>query len=193
MASGDNGDPYGAGRGLFQVIVSAAEEHADTATVWQRFQDAATNFARATVNSQFGSAATEEQVQAAYSQLTSGFGIQQMNYFRGLAGQYLQAKQNAMARGSEQFQAEDIFTAPWSQSVRTGGAVRQYRANITFRSTFAGVNGPVELEETRSYFIGPTLTNGDQLGEAARSWYGKLPYNTRLSDTEVVDYALEAV
>ena len=194
MASGDDpGGLPGPLRGLFGSFVSSAEQGADTATVWSNLKDAATSWASGTLQAIYGSQVTDEQIAERAQSLLSGITVQQVNQARSLAGQYVTAKQNAANRApGEQFLGTDIFTAPWSQFSQTSGAVTQYRASVTFSSTYHGIN-TVALSETRSFLIGPTLTNTEDLIAAAKAWYGKLPYNKQLSDIEVTDFALEVV
>lgn len=193
MPASDGGDTQAVLRGLFRSFISSAAQHVDTATVWDNLRNAAANFAAGTAASLYGSEATQEQIDTLSTNLLRGITIQDVNNYRSLAGQYVQAAQNATQNPADQFEARDIFVAPWSKLQTTNGAIRQYRANVTFTANRITETGIEEVLQTRSYLIGPTLTNGDDLMAAAKSWYGRLPYNTDLTDIDVTDYALEAV
>jgi hypothetical protein len=156
-------------------------------------REVATTWASATSRAIYGPDVTDEQIASRAQALLGGVTIQHVNTYRSLAGQYVRAQESAMSKNpADQFEAKDIFVAPWSRMAQTGGAIRQYRANVTFTSTFHGFE-QVPLTETRSFLIGPTLTNANDLIAAAKSWYEQLPYNQRLSDVEISSFALEAV
>lgn len=178
---------------MFGSFTAAAAANENTATIWQRINDYANAWAASTARAVYGPSVTDAQIADRAQQLMGHVTIMDVNNYRALAGQYERARQVATTQQSNaQFAADSIFVAPWSRLAQTGGAVREYRANVSFSSNIIGRGGR-RLEETRAFVIGPTLTTPDDLIAAAKSWYEKLPYNTQINDVQVTDFALEAI
>lgn len=116
--------------GAFGTLQQAAAQRMDTAAIWQRL--------RVTTGTTFYQSqgiplpATDQEIEERGRQILSeqGVGVRQVNAYRGLAGQWLRAKQSLQQLGSEQVVLpQDIFVPPWARTA-TGEVPSRYRMRV---------------------------------------------------------------
>lgn len=116
--------------GLFGILQQAAEQHLDTATLWSSLRQAAGTWQWQAQGG--GELPPPEQLEETGRGILQrqGVGIQEVNTYRALAGQWRTAKQQLHDLGeTDQVTAGGIFTPPWSQTF-TGATPSRYRVRV---------------------------------------------------------------
>jgi hypothetical protein len=179
--------------GLFGTLQSAASQRLSTASVWQTLRVAAGTWQhQASGGGETPSLAQlEEAGRAVLSQ--AGVGIQQVNAYRGVAGQWLAAKQRLHAADSAaQVQGNQIFTPPWAT---TAGPDQQSRFRVRVNWTITPTAGDVFNKWSTYEMTAPVTSIDDVLGQAAAKAAGD-KYLSLLSggaEPAVADYEIEQV
>jgi hypothetical protein len=165
--------------GLFGVLQTAAQSRLPTADVWSTLRQAAGAW-------QFQAAGREILSQA-------GVGIQQVNTYRGLAGQWLAAKQRLQAAdGDSQIVANQIFKPPWATTI-DGAVPDRFRLRVAWQITPTA--GDVFTKWSTYELTTPLTTINDALAAAGDKAAGD-KYLALLSGDSlptVSDYEIEQV
>src|SRR5271165_5193005 len=113
--------------GLFGVLQQAATQHIDTAQVWSSLRQAAGTWAFQASGQAGTPTVGELEREGARILSEQGVGIQQVNTYRALAGQWQRAAENAQSlEPQQQITASLIFVPTWAQT--TASAVpSEYR------------------------------------------------------------------
>jgi hypothetical protein len=151
-------------RGLFGVLQAGAQQRQSTAEIWQGLRQAAGTwqFQAQGVQQPYDPAAVEEAGRAILS--AQGIRGDTVSTFRGVAGQWLGAKQQLAALGEgAQITASAIFVPPWATSASAAVPDRwrirtQWQITPTIGESFS-VWKSDEL-------TGPLTTTADTLSEA---------------------------
>lgn len=117
-------------RGLFGAFQSSAAAGQSTAEVWRQLRVAAGS--QAWRISGRGPTPPDSVLEANGTEIlrARGVGIQEVNAFRAVAGQWRLAKQNlANATRDEQIKASQLFTPPWARTTQLGADAR-YRVRV---------------------------------------------------------------
>ena len=121
--------------GLFGVLQSAALQHAPTAAVWSALRLNAGTWAWQAQGSP--GAPTAQQLEAQGAQILSqqGVGIQNVNTYRALAGQWRQAARTAQQLGpNQQIMPRNIFQPPWAETGGAGAPI-EFRVRVEWNVT----------------------------------------------------------
>ena len=152
-------------RGLFGVLQTGARQGLDTSTIWSNLRQAAGNWQ---LQSQGAPQPYNPTVaEAAGATALSAMGIRgdTVSTFRGVAGNWLRAKQELAQLGeNSQVTAGSIFTPPWSKT--SGSAVpSRYRIRTQWQTQSAA--GDVFTRWKQDEITGPLSTLADALAQAA--------------------------
>ena len=179
--------------GLFGSLQQGAQGRLDTAGVWALLRrNAATWEFQASGESQPPS---EDELQTRGAQILreQGVGIQEVNTYRAVAGQWLAAKQRLQgADGSQQVLAEQIFRPPWAQT--TGGeSDSRYRIRVNWQITPAA--GDV-FNKWSTYEVSTPITSIEDVLAHANAKMVQDKYLVLLSGgspPDVSDFELEQI
>ena len=151
-------------RGAFGTLQQAASERLGTAAVWSSLRQAigAWSFQSQGV----GGTPTDSELESAGAQIlrAQGVGVQEVNQYRGLAGQWRGAHDNLIAQDlDEQIRGGSIFRPPWA--ITTADAVDdRYRFRVKWQITPA--EGDL-FKRWSSYEVdAPLTTVSDLLNQA---------------------------
>lgn len=151
-------------RGLFGVVQSGAQQRLSTADIWSSLRTAAGTwqFQAQGVAQPYDPAALEAAGRDILR--AQGVGIQGVNQFRGLAGQWLGSKQALHAQGDdEQITAGSVFTPPWSA---TADASVPSRYRIRTQWQYEDADGELATRWKADELSGPLTTISDALENA---------------------------
>lgn len=179
--------------GSFGVFQSAAGQATDTAGVWKALR---VNAATWQYQSQGGGELPPiEELEAQGAQILSraGVGIQQVNAYRNLAGQWASAKRNLQTSSdSDQVMRSAIFQPPWATTNQSGVTPR-YRIKVQWQ---VETNAGDVLSTWGTYELDSPLTSiGDALAQASQM-VGKKPTSDTpigASVTDINDYEIEQI
>ena len=179
--------------GLFGAFQNAASEHLPTADLWAQLRNAAGRWQwQASGQGELPDDATLE-ANGADILRGQGVGIQEVNRYRAIAGQWRAAKESLHAGDTgDQIRGQDIFQPPWAQTTQSGVPDR-YRVRVQWEVTpLSGdpfnVWGAYELSD-------PLTSLEDLLGQAGQL-VGRKPSSSLplgASVTGVTDYELEQI
>lgn len=179
--------------GLFGVLQSAASARQDTASTWQALRQAAGTWAWQSQG--LGELPDMATLEANGAQILRdrGVGIQEVNTYRQLAGQWRTAHENLRGvEGNEQISASEIFRPPWSQTADSAAPAR-YRIRVQWEVT-PQTGEPFNM--WASYELDSPLTSLDDLLAQAGQLSGRKPTSALplgASFTGVTDYDLEQI
>lgn len=179
--------------GLFGVLQTSASQRLSTADVWQSLRVAAGTWQFQAQGG--GELPPTADLEAAGREILSrsGIGIQQVNTYRGIAGQWLASKQRLQAAENNlQVTGQQIFTPPWATT--TGGEqLSRYRVRINWEIT--PVAGEVFTKWSAYELTAPITTIEDALSQAGAKAAGD-KYLDLLSGGAplgVADYEIEQI
>lgn len=156
---------------LFGAFQAAAARRATTADVWRDLRIAAARTQRQILGETEQLPETELERIGAGLLRQNGLTIGVVNRYRGIAGEWLHAKQRLHRLGEgDQITSAEIFTPPWART-RGGETPSRYRVRIKWATT-----GPDETEVSgwASFETERQLTStSDLLGETQRFIAGK--------------------
>lgn len=180
-------------RGLFGVVQAGAAQHASTADIWSDLRQTAGSwqFQAQGAEQPYDPAALEEAGRAILS--AQGVNAATVSSFRGVAGQWLGAKESLANRDpSEQIMASDIFTPPWATTA--GGEIpSRYRIRTLWQVEPSA--GDVFTKWTANEIDGPLTSLDDALAQTEPqpdTTSGKLLLSGGGPPT-LLDYELEQV
>ena len=178
---------------LFGAFQTGAGQKLDTASVWKSLRVTAGQVQYRISGSY--EPITEDQLEANGAQILrqQGIGIQDVNTYRKLAGQWRAAKDNLQALDPDsQIRATEIFRPPWAQTDDPSVPSR-YRIRVNWEITPAA--GDVFTSWASYEVTAPITSIADALEQA-----GKLVAKQPTSDTPpgasvtgVADYEIEQV
>jgi hypothetical protein len=149
---------------LFGSFQAGAEAGSTTSEVWQDLRVNAATWQEATSGTP-GASSIQELEEAGRQILSNaGVGIQDVNTYRSIAGDWLSAKQQLQAAAlDQQIEAPMVFVPPWATT--TGGEQdSQYRVKVAWTIPDEGVGAHLQWG---TYLIGAPLTSvGDLLDQA---------------------------
>lgn len=179
--------------GAFGTMQRAASERLGTAEVWSRVRQAVGSWEWQT--SGRGGTPSTSELEAAGQRILSeqGVGIQEMNAYRGIAGEWRGAHEQLQQLGPQaQIMPSAIWTPPWAET--TGrGVPAQYRARVQWLIT-PEVGEPFERWST--YALPSPLTSTADVvsqAEAASAKEPDSPPGSRGAAREVLDLQVEQI
>jgi hypothetical protein len=179
--------------GLFGVFQDAANNNLSTADVWQNLRQVAGAWSYQRAGVQVP--ADDDLVQGIGKQILSeqNVGIQNVNRYRGIASDWLSAK-NALhdLDPDDQIDGKAIFTPPWATTAGLGVPAR-YRVRVQWE---LHPDSETESLTWRAYEVdGPLTSLSDLLGQASDAM-GKNPSSDNPLGSYgpfVNDYTLEQI
>lgn len=180
-------------RGLFGVLQAGAQEHLNTADIWSnlRANAASWQFQAQGLPQPYDPAA----LQSAGREILRAQGIDAaaVSSFRGVAGQWLQAKNSLASRDpGAQIRASDIFVPPWAQ---TAGSESPSRYRIRTQWQVQPAVGDVFTRWQSDELEGPLTSVDDVLAQTQATADGP-KYRQLLADggsQAISDYSLEMI
>lgn len=179
--------------GLFGVLQSAAASRQSTADIWSGLRVAAATWQWQAQGG--GEIPSQAELEATGADIlrSQGVGIQQVNAYRAIAGQWRSAHEKAQAlENDEQVMAGAIFRPPWAQTAPAGVPVR-YRVRVNWELTPAV--GDIFNKWSTYELTAPITTIGDVLGQAGSKAAGDR-YLYQLSGgspPSISDYEIEQI
>lgn len=179
--------------GLFGAFQAGAAGKLDTASVWQQLRITAGQIQYQASGS--FEPITQAQLEANGAEILrqQGVGIQQVNTYRALAGQWLGAKQNLHASDEvSQVTSGEIFRPPWAQTADPAVPDR-YRVRVNWQVTPAA--GDVFTSWASYELTAPVTSIADALEQAgqlvAKQPTSEMPPGAAVTGVE--DYEIEQV
>lgn len=179
--------------GLFGSFQAGAAQRLNTNDIWTSLRNAAGSWQlQATGNLEN---ATENEIQAAGTQVLTASGVSagSVSTYRGIAGQWLAAKNRLQGLDQDQqITAREIFTPPWATTNQTGVDAR-YRIRANWE--IATPDGTV-LNQWGSYELTTPLTNLTDVLAQAQAQAGTIPNSDWPVGglvTGINDYELEQI
>jgi hypothetical protein len=161
--------------------------------MWNALKDAAYSQAASILNVTSAEPPSEEDIQAAASNLIGHVTIQDMNRYSSLAGQYLSSKANLEQLGRDnQITGTAVFNAPWSTTASNPAIPTRYRLRVLRDITFSGFS-QVQRQEWATYELGGVLTTAGDALTTADALFNQADYNSRASINAILDYSIETV
>jgi hypothetical protein len=193
VASDWNNDPDSVLRGAWGALVAAAADGRSASNMWNALKDAAYSQAASILNVTSAEPPSEEDIQAAASNLIGHVTIQDMNRYSSLAGQYLSSKANLEQLGRDnQITGTAVFNAPWSTTASNPAIPTRYRLRVLRDITFSGFS-QVQRQEWATYELGGVLTTAGDALTTADALFNQADYNSRASINAILDYSIETV
>lgn len=180
-------------RGLFGTLQTGAQQHLDTATIWQNLRQAAGTwqFQAQGVQQPYDQAALEAAGRAILS--AQGIRGDTVSTFRGVAGQWLAAKERlAGLDGSQQITSRELFTPPWATTTESSTPSRyRIRSQWQIEPTVGDAFSVWKSDE----LTGPLTNTDDILAQALPPDTGSPKVLTTLGDTPptLIDYEVEQI
>ena len=191
----DGGFPGGSPllSGLFGVFQQAASSSMSTADVWSSLRQAAGTWQWQASGG--GELPSTEELEASGADILrqQGVGIQQVNTYRALAGQWRSARQAAQNLDEgEQISAGAVFRPPWASTAQSGVPER-YRIRVQWQLTPAV--GDAFTKWSTYELTSPLTTIANVLDQAgAKATGDRYLYTLSAGSPPVVnDYALELI
>lgn len=180
-------------RGLFGVLQTGAQQHLDTTSIWQSLRQAAGTwqFQAQGQPQPYDPAAVEQ----AGRQILSAQGIRgdTVSTFRGVAGQWLAAKERLAGHdGSQQITGREVFQPPWATTTESSTPSRyRIRSQWQVEPTVGDAFNVWKSDE----LTGPLTNTDDILAQALPPDTGSPKVLTTLGDTPptLVDYEVEQI
>lgn len=179
--------------GLFGTFQAGAAGRLNTADIWQSLRQAAGTWQLQASGQLEG--ATVDEIRAAGASVLSTQGVSagSVSTYRGIAGQWLAAKQRLQGLDqNSQITAREIFTPPWSTTAQSGVDSR-YRIRANWEITTP--DGTV-LNKWGSYELTTPLTNLSDVLAQAQAQAGTIPNSDWPAGgvvTGIDDYELEQI
>lgn len=171
-----------------------------TSEVWDALRGSAEDQAASELQRTYGNQIPGAELQQRTNELLAGVGGQQVNTMRGLAGEWLAARENLHASdpGSQLF-SNAIFRPPWAVTPNVPGVNEQYRMRVQVSYTLEGEPGTRQSTWGVYDLTTPPTSRADLLQQvlfasqsSAERYRLGLPADP-ISDMDIEDYELEAV
>lgn len=193
MASDWPNDPDNVLRGLFGTFISASEQGLDTQGVWAGLRDAASIWASGVLGVTSAGPPSEEEINAAASQLLGGVTIQAVSKYRSLAGAFVQAHENLLDTDLyAQIEGNAVFRPPWANTIGNPAVPERYRLTVQRSITVFGFT-QIQRTEWATYELASPLTSLQDAFNAANTAFNAADYNSRARIDSILDYNIQAV
>jgi hypothetical protein len=180
-------------QGLFGSFQAGAAQHTDTASIWTSLRINAANWANRFTPDEgaLSDAELEEQGKGILAQ--AGVNAVTVSTYRGIAGQWLAAKQNLLAADQDTaIAANQIFRPPWAKTADPAVPDRyQLRVQYTITPTIGDA-----FTKWSTYEVTAPLTTISNILDQANGLVAGDKYLSLLAgdtDPEVSDYELRQI
>ena len=179
--------------GLFGTFQESAQAGADTASVWTALRQAAGSWYYQSLGLTPPSVAAELEAQGASVLSAQGVSANSVSVYRGVAGNWAQAKANlAGLNPTDQIPGEAIFVPPWSKTANAAVPDR-YRIRIQWQWS---PEGETPTSQWASYELNGPLVNmanavfqASQLAQGSQYWVAM----TNASTPTITDFEIEQI
>ena len=179
--------------GLFGTFQEGAAAGADTASIWSSLRQAAANWYYQSLNVTPPESETALEQTGAEGLRGQGVTVQSVSTYRGVAGNWLQAKANLQALNpADQIPGEAIFTPPWSKTASSAVADR-YRIRVQWTWS---PEGEEPTSQWASYELNTPLSNVMNALSQAQQQAQNSDYWVALTNTATPvasDYSIEQI
>lgn len=179
--------------GLFGIFQQAAAEGSDTGSIWSSLRQAAGDWYYQTLGVAPPSSVAEVEAAGASVLSQQGISASTVSVYRGVGGNWFQAKQNLQRLNpADQIPGEAIFTPPWSKTADSSVPDR-YRIRVQWQWAPEGEEpttqwATYELQGPLSS-LNNALSQAQQLAQGSDYWVTL----TNSATPEVNDYEIEQI